>query len=162
VNIIDSPSPNQNERPAGVRPRLVVIHGTVGSDASDLAWCRDPAAKVSYHYLILRNGAIHRLVKPERRAWHAGASSWGGKPDCNDYSIGIGLSNKGDGEPFTAAQYASGGALCAIFRREYGIGPEAIVGHYHVSPGRKTDPWYTFHWGALFAAMEARTVQATA
>lgn len=161
MNIIDSPSPNQNDRPAGVRPRLVVIHGTVGSDAGDLQWLRSKEAEVSYHYLVQRNGVIHRLVRPERRAWHAGKSSWGGVPDVNDFSIGIGLSNLGDahlngtGEPFTEAQYQAAGWLCAIFEREYGIGMERVVGHVHVSPGRKQDPWLTFRWGSLFAAMVA-------
>jgi N-acetylmuramoyl-L-alanine amidase len=155
VTIIDSPSPNQNDRPAGARPSLVVIHGTVGSDASDLAWCRDPQSKVSYHYLILRTGAVHRLVRPEKRAWHAGASEWAGRKNVNDFSIGIGLSNKGDGEPFTLAQYASAGELCAIFWREFGIHMESVVGHCHISPGRKQDPWLYFQWGRLYRAMAA-------
>jgi N-acetylmuramoyl-L-alanine amidase len=155
VNIIDSPSPNQNARPAGVRPSLVVIHGTVGTDAGDLEWLRKPEAKVSYHYLVLRSGAVHRLVRPERRAWHCGGSEWLGQQNVNNFSIGIGLSNKGDGEPFTLAQYASAGELCAIFWREFGIHMEGVVGHYHISPGRKTDPWYTFQWGRLFRAMAA-------
>lgn len=148
--ITDSPSPNQSERPAGMRPRLIVIHGTVGSDAGDLTHLRQKASEVSYHYLIMRPGTIHRLVRPEKRAWHAGASIWRGIPNVNDYSIGIGLSNKGDGEPFTEEQYRSAGWLCAVFGREYGIRMEEIVGHCHISPGRKTDPWLHFHWGKLF------------
>jgi N-acetylmuramoyl-L-alanine amidase len=155
VNIIDSPSPNQNERPAGTKPRLVVIHGTVGNDASDLSWLRSKESKVSYHYLIQRNGTIHRLVRPEKRAWHCGASSWGGVPDVNDFSIGLGLSNLGNGEPYPEAQYQAAGWLCAIFEREYGIGMERVVGHCHISPGRKSDPWLVFRWGSLFAAMLA-------
>jgi N-acetylmuramoyl-L-alanine amidase len=153
VTIIDSPSPNQGARPAGVTPSLVVIHGTVGTDNGDLAWLRTEKAAVSYHYLIQRTGAIHRLVRPERRAWHAGASSWRGVPNVNDYSIGIGLSNLGSGESYTEAQYDAAGWLSAIFAREYGIGLEEVVGHCHVSPGRKTDPWLNFEWGRLFARM---------
>lgn len=149
--ITDSPSPNQGTRPPGVKPRLIVIHGTVGSDKGDLAHLQSAAAGVSYHYLVWRDGSIFRLVRPEKRAWHAGKSSWKGVPDVNDYSIGIGLSNLGNGvELFTDAQYKAAGWLCAVFGREYGIGMEEIVGHYHVSSGRKTDPWYTFEWGRLF------------
>lgn len=154
MKIIDSPSPNQGDRPAGVRPRLIVIHGTVGSDAGDLQHLRSREAGVSYHYLVQRTGQIHRLVRPERRAWHAGRSEWRGVSDVNDYSIGVGLSNRGDGEPFAAAQYASAGWLSAVFAREYGIGLEAVVGHCHISPGRKTDPWLYFEWGRLFAERE--------
>ncbi|HEX7049110.1 MAG TPA: N-acetylmuramoyl-L-alanine amidase, partial [Longimicrobiales bacterium] len=103
--ILDRPSPNHNARPAGVRPDLIVIHGTAGeTDAGDLAWCRDPKSQVSYHYLIGRDGRIYRLVPEERRAWHAGVSGWEGRQGCNDYSIGVGLCNDGR-EPYTPAQY---------------------------------------------------------
>lgn len=151
MKIIDSPSPNQNERPAGVSPRLIVIHGTVGSDAGDLSHICNPESKVSYHYLVQRPGTIHRLVRPERRAWHAGKSTWRGDSDVNDFSIGIGLSNMGGSERFTEEQYTAAGWLCSVFIREFDNGYEDIVGHYHISPGRKTDPWYTFEWGRLFA-----------
>jgi N-acetylmuramoyl-L-alanine amidase len=153
VKITDSPSPNFGNRPAGARPRLIVIHATVGTDAGDLEWLRSPTSGVSYHYLVQRTGAIHRLVHPERRAWHAGDSVWRGVRDVNDYSIGIGLSNLGGGEPYTEAQYGAAGWLCSVFKREFGIGFEQIVGHYHVSPGRKKDPFESFEWGRLFARM---------
>lgn len=107
MRVTDTPSPNQGARPAGVTPRLVVIHGTVGTDIGDLLWLRDKKSQVSYHYLLQRDGEIYRLVQPERRAWHAGASSWAGVPNVNDFSIGIGLSNLGNGEPYTEAQYAA-------------------------------------------------------
>jgi N-acetylmuramoyl-L-alanine amidase len=155
LTIIDSPSPNQGVRPAGVKPHLVVIHGTVGTDAGDLEWLRSAKSQVSYHYLVQRTGMIHRLVHPEARAWHAGKSAWRGTTDINDIAVGIGLSNLGDGEPYTEAQYAAAGWLCSVFQREFGIGMEGIVGHYHVSPGRKTDPWYAFEWGRLFARMQS-------
>ena len=154
MRIIDSPSPNQNNRPAGMKPRLIVIHGTVGTDSGDLIHLRKPESKVSYHYLVQRTGVIHRLVRPERRAWHAGRSAWRGVLDVNDYSIGIGLSNLGDPEVYTEAQYRAAGWLCRVFGREFGIGMDQIVGHYHISPGRKTDPWYSFEWGRLFAHMQ--------
>jgi len=158
MSIIDSPSPNHNSRPADVPPSLIVIHGTVGSDAGDLAWIRDPGSEVSYHYLIQRTGDTHRIVRPELRAWHAGVSTWEGRGNVNDYSIGIGLSNLGDGEAYTAAQYRAAGELCSILVREWEIPMERIVGHYHISPGRKTDPWYTFQWMRLAAEIErART-----
>ena len=152
--IIDSSTRNQNVRPGSVRPDCIIIHGTVGTDTSDLSWLRNPESKVSYHYLIQRPGAIHRLVHPERRAWHAGESEWEGRKNVNDYSIGVGLSNLGNGEAFTAAQYASAGWLCEILMREHNIPLERILGHYHIAPLRKTDPWYTFQWMRLAAEIE--------
>lgn len=150
MEIIETPSPNHNARPAGVRPDLIVIHGTAGkTDAGDLSWCRDPRSRVSYHYLIGRDGRIYRLVPDEQRAWHAGESSWEGRSNCNDYSIGVGLSNDGR-EPYTPAQYDAAAWLVGELMRRWQIPPRRVVGHCHVSPGRKQDPWLHFHWGRLF------------
>lgn len=150
MTVHDSPSPNHGPRPAGTSVDLVVIHGTAGTDAGDLDWCTRPGAGVSYHYLILRDGTVHRLVAEDRRAWHAGASSWQGRPNCNDYSIGVGLSNRGPGEPYTEAQYRALRELVRdIMRRRPAITRERIVGHADVSPGRKSDPWPHFDWSRL-------------
>lgn len=150
MTIIQSPSPNHNARPMGVGVSALVIHGTVGTDAGDLAWTRDPVSKVSYHFLVLRTGVIHQMVKDDRRAWHAGSSKWNGRNNVNDFSIGIGLSNKGPGEPFRPAQYAAAGDLVFALSREHTIDLANVVAHYHISPGRKTDPWEHFNWGAMF------------
>lgn len=147
VNIIDSGSPNHGARPPGATIDLLVIHGTAGTDEGDLAWCRDRRSGVSYHYLILRDGTTHRLVAEERRAWHAGVSEWQGRANVNDYSIGVGLSNRGPGEPYTEAQYTTLAKLTRdIMDRRPEITSERIVGHADVSPGRKTDPWPHFDW----------------
>ena len=154
--ILDKPSPNQGARPPGVEPDLLVLHGTVGSDAGDLAWLSNAESKVSYHYLIQRDGTVYRLVPEARKAWHAGVSSWEGRDNCNAYSIGIGLSNLGpkgsqEFEPFTREQYKAAGWLCADIMERYGIPFERVVGHQHISPGRKTDPWLHFQWTRLVA-----------
>lgn len=154
--IFEKPSPNYSERPAGVSPSLVVVHGTVGTDAGDLAWLTDRASQVSYHYLVLRDGTTYRLVSENKRAWHAGRSEWRGRVDCNDYSIGIGLSNQGPGEMFPQEQIAACGRLVHDLMRKYQIPPADIVGHSSVSPGRKTDPWLHFPWSELFDVICAR------
>ena len=157
MTIIDSPSPNQSDRPAGVAPNLIVWHATGGSDAGDLSWLRSEHSKVSYHYLVTRTGQIHRLVRPERKAWHAGVSTWQGRANVNDYSIGVGISNLGNNEQYAGAQYKAGGLLAALLMKHYPITMRDHVGHYHISPGRKTDPYYTFHWARLFdEILEAR------
>lgn len=159
MTYIDRPSPNHGARPAGVNPDLIIVHGSAGkSDEGDLSWIESSKSQVSYHYLIGRDGRVYRLVDEDRRAWHAGKSAWESRSDCNDYSIGIGLSNDGV-EPFTHAQYVACGTLLADIVRRRHIPTSRIVGHYHVSPGRKTDPWYTFHWakalGCMWAALDA-------
>jgi N-acetylmuramoyl-L-alanine amidase len=97
------PSPNFDER----RPNFVILHATSNDTAERaLATLTDPAKRVSAHYLVGRDGAIHQLVDERARAWHAGESWWGGLADLNSASIGIELDNNGE-EPFAGAQIAA-------------------------------------------------------
>ena len=77
-DIIESPSPNHNERPAGKAIDMLLIHytGMRDGDAALQRLC-DPAAKVSSHYLIEEDGRIHRLVPMNRAAPGMPASAIG-------------------------------------------------------------------------------------
>jgi N-acetyl-anhydromuramyl-L-alanine amidase AmpD len=75
--------------------------------------------RVSAHYFIRRGGELVCFVPPEKRAWHAGVSSWRGRERCNDFSIGIELEGC-DSLPFEPAQYETLAGLlaelCGAFR----------------------------------------------
>jgi N-acetylmuramoyl-L-alanine amidase len=138
-------SPNFDVR----RPNLVVLHHTGnGSLDKALATLTDPARKVSAHYLIGRDGEILRLVEEKDRAWHAGASWWGGNTDVNSNSIGIELDNDGF-EPFADAQIDALLRLLAEITRRHDIPGANVVGHADVAPERKTDPSVRFPWRRL-------------
>lgn len=151
------PSPAQKERAQGSKINLVVLHGTVGSDAGDFAWLKQggaPNAPVSYHYWISRAGRIVNFVPIARQAYHAGISEWRDQKSVNNFSIGVGLSNLGvRTDPYTDAQYRAAGWLCALLYEHHVHGFHNYVGHHHVSPSRKTDPWLHFEWGRLFEEM---------
>ena len=144
----ESRSPNQKARPAGVKPSLVVLHASAGkSDAGDLSWMCNAASKVSYHYLIGRDGTVYELVPPERMAYHAGESEWKGRKFCNQYSIGVAWCNRHDAsEPLTAAQVRAGRALLDWLAVKHPTLTE-VVTHKDVAPRRKSDPHLTpnFH-----------------
>lgn len=141
------PSPNFNER----RPNFVVIHHTSNDDsARALATLRDPIRELSAHYLIGRDGRLYQLVDELARAWHAGASYWGGNTDINSSSIGIELDNNGE-EPFAEAQIATLLALLADLRERYKIPAANFLGHGDVAPRRKVDPGRYFPWERLAA-----------
>lgn len=103
--------------------------------------------EVSSHLLIRRDGSITQYVPFHERAWHAGTSSFEGKENCNDFSIGIELEGA-DHIPYTHEQYQALSDCCNTLIKHY---PELtaarIVGHCDVSPGRKTDPGDSFDWG---------------
>ena len=157
-------SPNHDERPAGDEVTLLVVHsislppGEYGGDAIERFFtnCLDPSAhpyfqeicglKVSSHFLIRRDGELVRFVPIERRAWHAGPSSWRGRSRCNDFSIGVELEGT-DEEPYDDRQYAALADLVAALQRAYpSLADGWIAGHSDIAPGRKTDPGPAFDW----------------
>ncbi len=155
------PSPNQDARPDGVPVELVVIHGIslppgqFGGPYIEQLFTNtlDPQGhpyfteiahlKVSAHVLIRRDGEVVQFVPFDRRAWHAGVSSWCGRERCNDFSIGIELEGT-DEAPYTDAQYAVLNGILTALHRHYPI--EAVAGHSDIAPGRKTDPGPAFEW----------------
>jgi N-acetylmuramoyl-L-alanine amidase len=151
-----SPSPNHNERPAGKAVDMLVLHYTgMRSGDAALQRLRDPAAKVSSHYLIEEDGRIHRLVDESRRAWHAGVSYWAGERDINGISIGIELVNPGHDfgyRPFPQPQMAALVELGLDILARHSIPPARVLGHSDVAPARKIDPGELFDWRALAEA----------
>jgi AmpD protein len=158
------PSPHHGPRPAGTTVDLVVLHsislppGRYGGTAvQDLFLgrldCDAHAAfdalrglRVSAHFLVRRDGEILQFVSCDRRAWHAGVSSWRGRPGCNDWSVGIELEGL-EGDRFEPAQYAALARLLRALSRRYPL--REAVGHEHVAPGRKHDPGPGFDWPRL-------------
>lgn len=161
-------SPNQDERPSGSGITLAVIHsislppGEFGGDAIERLFTNrlDPAAhpyfaeiahlRVSSHFLIRRDGELVQFVPVERRAWHAGASSWRGRARCNDFSVGIELEGTDDGA-FTDAQYSRLATLLNGLRRDLPL--RDLAAHSDIAPGRKTDPGTGFDWPRLLASL---------
>ena len=75
---------------------MVLLHYTAMQGAqSAVDWLCNPASQVSAHYLIAASGDVVAMVDEDLRAWHAGASAWGGIQDVNSRSIGIELDNDG-------------------------------------------------------------------
>lgn len=139
------PSPNFGER----RPGFVILHHTSSNSAARaLSTLTDRASEVSAHYLIAKDGRIYYLVDELKRAWHAGASYWGGNRDLNSASIGIELDNNG-AEPYAEAQIAALLELLADLQARYAIPAANILGHGDVAPGRKVDPSEQFPWRRL-------------
>ena len=157
-------SPNFNTRPTGTSINLLVIHSislppkVYGSNhienffLNKLDHSLDPfykeikELKVSTHLLIKRDGEIIQFVPFNMRAWHAGESSFDGKDNCNDYSIGIELEGADD-DDFEDIQYDKLCEVTIALQDEYkNITKENIKGHSDIAPGRKTDPGLFFNW----------------
>ncbi len=161
ANVARQPSPNFNERPQDTAVSLLVIHnitlppGQFGTPyiadlfLNQLDLTADPwfsnveGLKVSAHFVIDRLGQITQFVSCDERAWHAGVSSFDGREQCNDFSIGIELEGTDD-VPFEDVQYERLAALTQCLRDRYPL--TAATGHSDIAPGRKTDPGPHFDW----------------
>ncbi len=145
------PSPNWNERQAPVS--MVVLHYTGMKTAAEaLERMCDPAAEVSAHYMIDEDGTVIRLVREDKRAWHAGRSSWRGVTDINSASVGIELVNPGHEwgyRPFPDAQMDALLPLLADVIDRHDIPRANVVGHSDIAPARKEDPGELFDWDRL-------------
>ncbi len=166
------PSPNANARPADTVIDTIVIHNislppnefgacdingmhyVKALFSNQLDWQAHPyfqtiqGAQVSAHLLIERNGLITQFVNFEQRAWHAGRSNYLGRPECNDYSIGIEL----EGSDFAGFEDAQYQVLAQVITALYDAYPKTrrhLTGHSDIAPGRKTDPGDYFDWAKL-------------
>jgi AmpD protein len=158
------PSPNVGTRPPGEQPTLAIVHsislppGVYRGDAVERLFTNrlDGDAhpyfggirglSVSAHFFVRRSGRVLQFAATDARAWHAGVSSWRGRPNCNDWSVGVELEGL-EGGPFEVAQYAALARLLAALARRHPL--REVVGHEDVAPGRKADPGPGFDWLAL-------------
>ena len=151
---IAAPSPNFDVRRAP--PDMIVLHYTgMRTGPAALDRLRDPAAKVSAHYLIEEDGRVFALVAEERRAWHAGVSFWKGERDINAVSVGIELVNPGHEwgyRDFPEPQIEALIALMDEIRERWDVPDGRILGHSDVAPERKSDPGERFPWQRLAQA----------
>ena len=148
------PSPNHDERKHGRAPDMILLHYT-GMPSGEAALQRlcAPDSKVSAHYVVFEDGRIVQCVPEERRAWHAGVSSWAGDTDINSCSIGIEIANPGHEfgyRNFPLRQVAAVISLCkSIVTRRGPISADRILAHSDVAPSRKQDPGEKFPWHLL-------------
>jgi AmpD protein len=157
------PSINYNDRPNG-EISLIVIHnislppGEFNNHfieqffTNQLDFNAHPYFKtiqdlqVSAHLLIKRDGSIIQFVPFDKRAWHAGESSFNKQDNCNDFSIGIELEGT-DNLNYEAVQYQSLKTILKQLKNHYPV--QNIVGHSDIAPGRKTDPGEAFNWDEI-------------
>jgi AmpD protein len=162
INFLESP--NFNDRPLDEDISLLVIHSIslppkkYDTDHIERFFLNEldfsshnfykniDGMKVSAHVLIKRNGEIIQFVPFNKRAWHAGVSTFNGKDDCNNFSIGIELEGSDD-DIFEDIQYEQLSLITSLLMQEYDlISKSNIKGHSDIAPERKTDPGPLFDW----------------
>ena len=164
-------SPNFNERPDDMEISLVIIHSIslppkcYGNNYVEDFFlnklCIDDHSyfkeiqnlKVSSHLYIKRDGELIQFVPFDKRAWHAGKSTYKGVDDCNNFSIGIELEGSDD-DCYSDEQYKMlTMAVQKIIDNYPLIDKHSIAGHSDVSPLRKNDPGKKFDWERFLNAL---------
>lgn len=144
------------------RIKFLILHYTALNDEDSLNILTK--SQVSAHYLIpqypkIRHGKpiIFQLVDEKKRAWHAGHSTWNGRINLNDTSVGIEIVNPGFSYsigkkiwyPYTKKQIKVIIMLIKDIIYRYKITPDNILGHSDITPLRKYDPGKFFPWKQL-------------
>lgn len=153
-----------NARSQDSRVQFLILHYTDGSFERSLRTLTEQG--VSAHYLVSDETPprIYQLVPEDRRAWHAGVSSWRGNTMLNASSIGIEIVNTGRDKnpemrngmaasfaPYPRAQIDAVVALVKDIVKRHQIRPERVLGHSDIAPQRRIDPGPLFPWQRLAA-----------
>ena len=148
------------------RIQFVVVHYTATNNEYSIKELI--SNRVSAHFLVLDedDNMIYNLVPLDQRAWHAGASSFRGRTNLNDTSIGIEIVSDGIARdrrndpnrypPYDAyleykpIQIEKVAQIIKYVAARYNIPARNIVAHSDIAPSRKKDPGAKFPWKELY------------
>src|SRR5690606_38265921 len=141
------------------RVQYVIVHYT--SSNAERAMNTLTRGEVSSHYLINDvTPTIYRLVDEDRRAWHAGDSSWHDRTWLNASSIGIEIVHPGYRDTDAGRQWYHWNPqqidqlilLLQDILQRHDLPPDRVLGHSDIAPQRKLDPGPLFPWQQLAEA----------
>ena len=148
------------------RIQFIVVHYTATDNVGSIKELT--SSRVSSHFLILDedDNKIYSLVPLEQRAWHAGTSSFRGRTNINDTSVGIEIVSDGiareyrpDPNPYhpydhyvdyKPVQIEKTAQIIKYVAEKYNVPARNIVAHSDIAPSRKKDPGAKFPWKELY------------
>ncbi len=150
-------SPLNSERPVRKQTEYIVLHTTEGSDQPSLRRVRRGGLA---HYVVMRDGQVHRIISRRRVAKHAGLSMWDGTTNVDLHSIGIevvGYHNR----PITGRQEIAIAELVRQLQELYDVPDDRVLTHSMVAYGNRNRWHRRAHrgrkrCGMLFAQSELR------
>ncbi|MGH3414892.1 MAG: peptidoglycan recognition protein family protein [Actinocrinis sp.] len=121
--------PTPNEDPRAMSTVLgLILHIQDGNQQGSIAWCKNPAAKVSAHFFAAKSGTLQQLVDSADKAWAeaGGNAHW------------LSVENEGySGQDLTAGQIEACAKLMARTHTQYKV-PLLPTDH----PGRLGLGWH--------------------
>jgi AmpD protein len=147
-------SPNFEAVPAHERLGVCFHHSVLEFEAT-IARLLQLESQVSYHALTGPDGTRATLVEDGHIAWHAGASTFLGRPRCNDFLLGLAFAGDTYATPLTAAQIDSALDWLAPRWACHEWSPVRMIDHRQIAPGRKDD-LNPAEWNRLHTAIVER------
>jgi hypothetical protein len=151
-------SPNYFKGRRNYTPIAIVIHIMEGTLTGTDSWFLDEKSKVSAHFGIGKDGAVHQYVHQSDTAWHAGRvnnPSWklikpsgdAANPYINPNYYTLGIEHEGDEHSdWTDDMYQSSSQVIAALSKRWNIplDREHVIGHHEIyslktCPGFKVD-----------------------
>lgn len=130
-------SPQNRHRPAREATDFIILHTTEGNDAPSLARVRRGGLA---HYIVMRDGRVHRVVKRHLVARHAGRSMWEGRENLDHRSVGIEVVGYHNRE-LRSAQVAALAELVRQLQALYDVPDDHVLTHSMVAYG-KPNRWH--------------------
>jgi N-acetyl-anhydromuramyl-L-alanine amidase AmpD/V8-like Glu-specific endopeptidase len=133
----------------------IVIHITDGGSKINgtVGWFKNPAAKVSAHYIVGQDGEVVQMVKHNDVAWHASSA--------NGDSIGIEHVANTKGLNPTPMQYSASAALANWLASQFNIPVDRthILGHSEADPktSHKACPNAVWDWDYYMGMVTSAT-----
>lgn len=117
--------PTVNETPGGMvaDPWGLILHIEQGTNTGSIAWCKNPASKVSAHFFAPKTGTMKQLVSVLDKAW--------AEVDGNPEWISLECEGK-SGDSLTPDQILSAAQLLARIHLVYGAPLSVSDDPYHV------------------------------
>jgi N-acetylmuramoyl-L-alanine amidase len=122
-----------------IRPVLLVFHYTACSyeAARDTFLRLTGSNRTSAHLIVNLDGSVTQLVAFNRRAWHAGESSWGALTDLNTHSIGIEVVNWGYLNKLGTGQFVTSDG-------KHKVPADQVVEARHKNPACSRQFWHVY------------------
>jgi len=123
-----------------IKPEGVVLHHTGEySKESIINTFTNRDTAVSAHVVIWKDGSRTKFVEENLKAWHAGESSFNGRPGCNGFMLGVEFQGDTNKKPLTKQQIESFIEWFIPMQKKFMIKFANVTDHRTVSPGRKVD-----------------------
>jgi N-acetylmuramoyl-L-alanine amidase len=160
-----APSVTANAFGGRMHPTVIVCHDTADRPKPNdtVSWFANKRCRVSAHFVVERDGSVTQMVPCDRKAYHAGKSSFKGRSSCNNFAIGIEIDKNGRGWfhknnepgiegieyaaakahgggywlPYTQEQIATVTQLCRALVKAYPTIKD-ITPPWEIAPGRKS------------------------